>query len=271
MKLSWTLPIALAALVVAPTTASAAFDPPPPATYCMTADAAQCVSFAAGEATLWKTGLGGRQTTTSDSPASGTQPAIPAGSVLISWTRDKYAFAGVPEGTSVLRQASVQVVMLYAADGAARQPLTVNMTRASHDTTAVVCQFYRYDEGNGASRKVARDDTPADVFAGCGFERRHSDPAPPDPTGTTQDEVESTRPAAKVAKCAPVKVAAKKIAVTALGVGCYPARNILVRYMKTGKKPAGYVCTKLAVGKARTASCRTPGKAAKKITGRWRV
>lgn len=85
----------------------------------------------------------------------------------------------------------------------------------------------------------------------------------------------STEPAAtapvKAVTCTPITVARKHVTVTSTGVACASGRNILAKYMKSGAEPKGWVCTRLAVGKARTASCGTPSKSAKRIVGRWRA
>lgn len=78
-------------------------------------------------------------------------------------------------------------------------------------------------------------------------------------------------PPAKAETCAPIVVAKKHVAVTSVGQACFGARNILAKFMRTGAEPAGWVCSRLAVGHARVASCGTPSKAAKKIVGRWRA
>lgn len=76
---------------------------------------------------------------------------------------------------------------------------------------------------------------------------------------------------AKAAACAPITVAKKRVSVTSTGLGCMGARNMLAKYMMSGVEPDGWVCSKLAVGKAHTASCGTPHRSlGKRVVGRWR-
>lgn len=87
-------------------------------------------------------------------------------------------------------------------------------------------------------------------------------------TGTTPP-VESTP--AKAQTCAPINYAGRRVAVRSTGQQCGTARNILARFMRRGIEPRGWVCTRLAVGRARSATCGTPARSAKRIVGRWRV
>lgn len=102
-----------------------------------------------------------------------------------------------------------------------------------------------------------------DIEAQCGVKPRPAKPVAADPVAVS--------PPAKSAACAPITVARKRIAVTSTGLGCTGARNMLAKFMRTGAEPDGWVCTKLAVGKARSASCGTPSRAAKRVVGRWRA
>lgn len=78
-------------------------------------------------------------------------------------------------------------------------------------------------------------------------------------------------PPAKAATCAPIAVGKRKAAVTSLGLACASARNVLARFIRSGVEPRGWVCSRLSAGKLRSASCGTPGRAAKRIVGRWRL
>lgn len=83
------------------------------------------------------------------------------------------------------------------------------------------------------------------------------------------------RPVAAVTRtCAPIVHARKRVAVTARGQACAPARNVLARYMRRGFKPQGWTCRTMRNGRVRTVSCGTPARArsaAKRIIGRYRV
>lgn len=76
--------------------------------------------------------------------------------------------------------------------------------------------------------------------------------------------------AQKTTKCDAVAFGKLKVAVTALGINCNSGRNMLARYLRRGVEPKGYVCVTAKAGKVRVATCGTPGKAATKVTGRWR-
>lgn len=127
--------------------------------------------------------------------------------------------------------------------------------------------WINYNEDRGVSVKW---DAPHEFAAACGYTM---DPmpgtTPPDPT--VADPKPVVAEPAKPQSCVAIVVAKKRVAVTSTGQECSSARNILARFMRSGAEPRGWVCTRLAAGRSRSATCGTPSKAAKRIVGRWRV
>lgn len=90
------------------------------------------------------------------------------------------------------------------------------------------------------------------------------------PVNQAPDPVVDSKPT-KAKTCASIKYGRKRIMVKSTGLQCGSARNIIVRFMRNGTEPRGWVCSKLASGRMRSATCGTPARSAKRIVGRWRV
>lgn len=128
----------------------------------------------------------------------------------------------------------------------------------------------------------ARMDTPQALFDTCNastdtsvrhFTRWANQPYVPAAKPVADPEAAepvATPTAQKTTKCDAVAFGKAKVAVTALGINCNSGRNMLARYLRRGVEPKGYVCVTAKAGKVRVATCGTPGKAATKVTGRWR-
>lgn len=70
----------------------------------------------------------------------------------------------------------------------------------------------------------------------------------------------------KAAACAPIAVGKLRIAVTAAGLQCSGARNVLARYVRTGAA-SGWKCTRQASANTQSATCSRDGTQA---VGRWK-
>lgn len=111
--------------------------------------------------------------------------------------------------------------------------------------------------------------TQQDFQDACGLPRENPDAVEPAPPVTVAPPTETV--AAKVVSCPAIVIGKSKAAVTSTGVACFTARNALARFAKSGVEPAGFVCVRISVGRARAATCAGLGKAAKRVVARWRV
>lgn len=118
----------------------------------------------------------------------------------------------------------------------------------------------------------ANADAPEDFRLECGYQRAGQQST--ESTESTKPP-ESTQPAAlQTTRCASVTIPRRRVAVTARGMSCVPARTIIARYIARGIEPRGWICVQARAGAARSASC---GKAASgrartvRVSARWRA
>jgi len=163
--------------------------------------------------------------------------------------------------------------LTYFPDSGGSSPVYGAGIQSFPELNTVQCGYLNYAAALNGEPRVEKagpgvTTTPA-VLHGC-FpdvfdEQGHWIP----PANPTPDPV--VEPPAKAVTCAAITVAKKRVAVTSAGLQCSSARNVLARFMRNGTEPAGWVCSRLSSGKARSATCGTPARAAKRIVGRWRV
>lgn len=185
-----------------------------------------------------------------------------------NWQVDRYLFTDIAVPNKLRPQHSA-VISFAAGPTAAGYVIVQSINQPQEGLLAGYCAAFESVELRHEG--VAKDDTPASLFAACAFTRRESDPAPAPTAGTPITEPVSVAPAvAKLQTCMALPVGKSRVAVTSTGVACYSARGIMARYIKSGTEPDGYVCVTAASGRQRAATCASAGRAARRIVGKWR-
>lgn len=118
---------------------------------------------------------------------------------------------------------------------------------------------------------------PADMTTLCGLTATSCNPGEAcRPASMTP--VGGAKPTTPVANpipttCAPIKASVGAVTIKAEAVGCFSARTVMAKYLKTGNEPAGYLCVRLASKRTATAKCRGDSSTRTKsptIVGTWK-
>jgi hypothetical protein len=213
----------------------------------------------------------------------GTDICVKVPTTLTAHMYERYMF-NIPgqdyESGKPVAPIEILNVSQYFADGVmVKQDAVIDYrTLPGNATLTQYCNYYRQMDSNGGPTRYAQDATPQDVYDACVSQLKFFDGRWADRTdATTPPKPDAEKPEgpvvvpASAAKCASVG----KVAVRSVKVKCASARNVIARYARSLKSPAGWTCVATVTDAGRRARCvKKAGKgravARTAVYGIWR-